>query len=180
MTPVRLKEKKILVVEDDIVVSKILSSIFLANGYTTMIARDGPEAMTCVHLQRPDLILLDMFFPENALQGTLIWDGFLMMSWLNSLGGAGDIPVIVMSATTAEKYKNLSLGLRARAFFPKPLNTKRVLTAIHTIFDGSSMYESNFNTRRKSYENHKTYFGETAVSTRDNIHWQWVNRRKSL
>ncbi|HEV2452951.1 MAG TPA: response regulator [Verrucomicrobiae bacterium] len=124
------KNRKILVIDDDPITLKFLKSILSSQGYRVSVAQDGPEAIFCAHLQRPDLILTDIFFPTNALQSSLLWDGFLIVSWLNTLGKANEIPIIIISAETANNYQNLSAALGARAFLPKPLDTKKMLATV--------------------------------------------------
>lgn len=122
--------KKILVIDDNHIILKSLAAILSSRGYTVVTALDGPDVINCLRLQKPDLILLDLFFPPNALESSLLWDGFLILAWLHSVTKAGDIPTIVISGTELKKYKNLCQAIGVRAFFSKPLNLKRLLGTI--------------------------------------------------
>ena len=94
-----LPAKKILVVDDDPVILKALSWDLEHAGYEVLTAVDGPDAFAVVRRQRPDLILLDIFFPPDVFQSGNTWDAFLIMQWLQRMGESRNrrIPVIVIS-----------------------------------------------------------------------------------
>ena len=73
--------------DDDPVVLKVLSSALKSKGYEVFTAVDGPEAFRCVGRKKPDLILLDIFFPPDIFQSGNTWDAFLIMHWLQRMGG---------------------------------------------------------------------------------------------
>jgi CheY-like chemotaxis protein len=56
--------KKILVVDDDVVVQKLLSQILEREGYQIISAKDGIDAMLLVRKERPDLVVLDIMMPH--------------------------------------------------------------------------------------------------------------------
>jgi CheY-like chemotaxis protein len=56
--------KKILVVDDDPVVQKLLSQILEREGYQIMSAKDGIDAMVMIRKDRPDLVVLDIIMPN--------------------------------------------------------------------------------------------------------------------
>jgi CheY-like chemotaxis protein len=51
-------------------------------------AVDGPEAFNIVRREKLDLILLDIFFPPDAFQCGNTWDAFLIIHWLQRMGGS--------------------------------------------------------------------------------------------
>src|SRR5213594_4756279 len=75
--------KKILIVDDSIVILKTLSMKLKSSGYQVLTAADGATAVSTVRRERPDLILLDITFPPDVAHGGgVAWDGFLIISWL--------------------------------------------------------------------------------------------------
>jgi CheY-like chemotaxis protein len=124
------ESKRILLLDNDRSVLKSLLPAFSVRGYDVVLARDGAELMAYVRFQRPALILLDLFFSDDSLNNSLTWDSFLAISWLHSLGMAGDIPVIVISSARAKKYANLCLAVGAQAFFHKPIDIKHLFNSI--------------------------------------------------
>lgn len=134
LPPLR-KGKRILVVDDDPVVSKALYALFSSRGYDTGTAADGPQLVGALQRRRPDLIVLDLFFPQDVLEDSLYWDGFLMLAWLNSLGKAADIPVIVLSGFGSREYRKFCRHSGAAGFFVKPFNPRDLLATVETALE---------------------------------------------
>ena len=123
--------KKILVVDDDQVILKTLSMALISNGYQVFTAADGPGAATIVTRERPDLILLDLLFPPDAVNvGGALQDGFFIIEWLRRMGEAGDIPIIIISGDKSVKNKKNALATGAVGFFPKPIDRIALLATI--------------------------------------------------
>lgn len=124
--------KKILVVDDDPVIQKALSWDLQRNGYEVLTAFDGPEAFTLVRREKPDLILLDVFFPPDIFQSGNTWDAFLIIQWLQRLEEARDrrIPVIVISGADPQDFRDRCLAAGAVACFQKPIPMPQLLLAI--------------------------------------------------
>ena len=123
--------KKILVVDDDQVILKTLSMLLNANGYRVFTATDGPGAASIVAQERPDLILLDLLFPPDAVNvGGALQDGFFIIEWLRRMGEAADIPIIIISGDKSAKDKKNALATGAVAFFPKPIDRIALLATI--------------------------------------------------
>src|SRR5258708_40169911 len=97
ITPLKaMSRKKILVVDDNVVIQKMLSMKLKISGYDVVIAADGGEAVSAVRTQKPDLVLLDISFPPDVAHGGgVAWDGFLIMDWMRRIDGAAHIPIII-------------------------------------------------------------------------------------
>ena len=123
--------KKILVVDDDQIILKTLSMALISNGYQVFTATDGPGAASIVAQERPDLILLDLLFPPDAVNvGGALQDGFFIIEWLRRMGEAADIPIIIISGDKLAKDKKNALATGAVAFFPKPIDRIALLATI--------------------------------------------------
>jgi len=126
-----MNDKKILIVDDSRIILKTLSMKLTSNGYNVITAEDGAGAVSIVRRERPDLILLDLIFPPDVGHGGgVCWDGLLIMSWLQRLEEAKNIPIIVISAGDPAKYKDHVLAAGASWFFQKPLNHDELLAVI--------------------------------------------------
>jgi CheY-like chemotaxis protein len=130
-----LPTSKILVVDDDPVILKALSSALEPRGYEVFTAVDGPAAFTVVLWEHPDLILLDIFFPPDIFQSGNTWDAFQIMHWLQRMGGphARNIPVIVMSGAEPGEFRDRCLAAGAANYFQKPIKMPELLDAIQQI-----------------------------------------------
>jgi two-component system, OmpR family, KDP operon response regulator KdpE len=124
--------RKILVVDDDLVILKTLSMLLNAKGYQVFTAADGAGAAGVVSTEKPDLILLDLLFPPDAMNvGGALQDGFFIMEWLRRMGKAENIPIIIISADHSPKDRQRALDAGAVGFFPKPIDRVALLAAIH-------------------------------------------------
>lgn len=134
--PLNFPTKKILVVDDNPVTLKALSLALEPKGYEVFTAVDGPEAFTIVRREKPDLILLDIFFPPDAFQSGNSWDAFLIMNWLQRMCGprARRIPVFVISGAEPGEFKERCLAAGAANYFQKPVRIPELLDAIQQIF----------------------------------------------
>jgi CheY-like chemotaxis protein len=131
--------RKILVADDDQVILKTLSMLLNANGYKVLTAADGPGAATAVTQAKPDLILLDIQFPPDAMNiGGALQDGFFVMEWLRRMGEAKDTPVIIISASNAAKDRERALKEGAVGFFTKPIDKAALLAAIRKVFEAGA------------------------------------------
>jgi len=126
-----MAEKKILVVDDSMIIRKTLSMKLKASGYQVLEAADGATAVSTIRREKPDLILLDISFPPDVgAGGGVAWDGFLIMGWVQRMDEAKNIPVFIITGGTPEQYKSRSEAAGAAAFFQKPINNDQLLAAI--------------------------------------------------
>ena len=112
---------KILIVEDEQSIARIISAILNANGYETILARTGTEALSVVSSNCPDLVILDLGLPDM--------DG---MEILRSLRGWSSLPVVVVSARTHERDKVDALDAGADDYLTKPFGTDELLARVRT------------------------------------------------
>src|SRR5579859_6008766 len=103
---------RILVVDDEPAIVELLSRFLSREGYTVISARNGREALELVHLQQPDLILLDVMMPEM--------DGFALCKRLKDDENTALIPITML--TGQDDYEHRKRGIEAGAddFLSKP------------------------------------------------------------
>src|SRR5258708_40107678 len=99
ITPLKaMSRKKILVVDDNVVIQKTLSMKLKIKGYDVLIAADGGEAVSAVRTQKPDLVLLDISFPPDVAHGGGgEWGGFLFLGWVPGIVGAAPVSRIIIT-----------------------------------------------------------------------------------
>lgn len=117
--------KKIMVVDDDPVVLKALSFTLRSRGYKVVTASDGPQAIGLMRDEEPDMMLVDVSFPNEMGAG---WDGFQIAGWIRQINGK--VPTIVMSGADKPEYKKQAAAVGAQAFMTKPINNELLLGAI--------------------------------------------------
>jgi CheY-like chemotaxis protein len=126
-----MNRKKILVVDDNPVIVTALSLKLKSAGYDVIQATDGSEAVSAVRKQKPDLILLDISFPPDVAHGGGVpWDGFIIIEWLRRIEEAKNVPVIVITGSDTQKYRERALATGAIGFFHKPVDNDGLLDVI--------------------------------------------------
>lgn len=124
----------ILVVDDSAICREPVAAALEANGYTTVCAENGREALASLHQHIPDLILLDISMPEM--------DGLAVLDVVRNNPAWRDIPVVLLT-DRAERDLVLRAGRgRANAFllksrFSLPELLARVKTCLQTASSAS-------------------------------------------
>jgi putative two-component system response regulator len=108
------KPPTILIVDDEARNVKLLEVLLHAEGYLTIAARNGSEALALVKTARPDLILLDVMMPDM--------DGFETVARLKSDADMKSVPVIMVTALDDRDSKLRALEAGAEEFLSKPVD----------------------------------------------------------
>lgn len=133
-----MNQQKILIVDDNTVILRALSMKLNASGFQAFTAGDASQALALVRKEVPDLILLDLGFPPDVAHGgTMTWDGFVIMQWLQRSDPGKDIPIIVITGDLSEKTKKRALAAGVARFFHKPVDNDQLLAAIHECLEKS-------------------------------------------
>jgi CheY-like chemotaxis protein len=125
--------KKILVVDDNRIILHTLKLALQPKGYQVVTAVGGPETISAVYKEKPDLILLDINFPPDITNiGGPLRDGFFIIEWLRRAPEAENIPIIIISSTEPTRYMDRAAAARVVACFHKPLDHDKLLEVIHS------------------------------------------------
>ena len=130
MTPDRLRNVTIVVVEDDDD-TRMYLRIFLGQlGAKVVVAENAFKGLEAVKAYRPNLVVSDITMPGR--------DGFGLLRDIRALrpDAAGSIPVIAMTAlvTQADRVRIFNAGFHA--WVPKPSTPDKLVNAIETILSG--------------------------------------------
>ena len=117
--------ERLLVIDDEPCVLRVLTLRLRAEGYEVATALDGDAGLEAVGTQHPAVILLDLRMPKM--------DGLTVLARLRENNGTRSIPVIVLSASVVELVKRQALDLGARYFLEKPYDLKKLLEAIQSV-----------------------------------------------
>jgi DNA-binding response OmpR family regulator len=126
----QMDKPKILIVDDDPALRLGLNLRLRANHYETAYASDGVSAIAMAQKERPNLILLDLGLPAG--------DGFVVLERLRQIANLSSIPVIVLTARDAQPSRERALKAGAAAFFQKPADNAKLLSAIRTTLSCSN------------------------------------------
>ena len=120
--------RKILIVDDDEEIVKMLKLRLTAEGYDTRTANAANQAVTMAHKYRPDLILLDIAMPAGS--------GVDVMKKLAISTHTNGIPVIIVSAFPEDM--NLFEGVETvKSYIRKPFEMSHLLDTVNNELSGS-------------------------------------------
>jgi two-component system KDP operon response regulator KdpE len=128
----KAKGKRILVVDDEPPIQRMLRRSLSANGYDVLVAEDGRQAIDIMHMHQPDLVLLDLCLPGEL-------DGLEVCKQLRTWA---QTPIIVLSAITEEKQKVEALDLGADDYLTKPFSNDELQARVRACLRRASLAEA--------------------------------------
>lgn len=114
-----LANEKILIVEDEVDLAKMVGKYLKNEGFEVNIANDGEEALEKFRSFNPHLIILDIMLPKI--------DG---MELCRTIRNETEAPVIMLSAKSSDMDKVLSLGLGADDYITKPFSVVELIARV--------------------------------------------------
>ena len=103
--------KKIVIIEDEDFISKILQIKLKNSEMDLLVARDGESGLEMVKKQKPDLVLLDLILPKMY--------GFDILKALKDDNSTKKIPVIILTNLGQDEEKQKGMELGALDYFVK-------------------------------------------------------------
>jgi CheY-like chemotaxis protein len=120
---------RILVADDDIVISHLISSTLRGRGHEPVAAYDARQVLTCAMREpRPQVILLDINMPGSA--------GLELLTTLKQSAGTSAIPVIVLSGSSDAAVPDTVRELGAAEYLSKPVDRSALLAALERVTQG--------------------------------------------
>ncbi|MBB5864495.1 response regulator [Xanthomonas sp. 3058] len=126
---------RILIVDDEPANVRLLEDLLQREGFQQVIATTDPQrVMGLVSAFAPDLILLDLKMPEL--------DGYALLEQLARLSDPGHfLPVIVLTADPSRSARHRALGLGAKDFLTKPLDTFEVALRVWNVAETTVLFK---------------------------------------
>ncbi|MGQ9459340.1 MAG: response regulator transcription factor [Anaerolineae bacterium] len=113
---------RILVVEDEKDLARLVRGYLENAGYEVLQAYTGREALFMVRQERPDLVILDLGLPEM--------DG---LDVAQALRRESQIPIIMLTARVEESDRILGLGLGADDYVTKPFSPRELVARVRAV-----------------------------------------------
>ena len=113
---------KILIVDDDVNICELLRLYLEKEGFETIVANDGENAVSAAQKQTPDLVLLDIMLPRL--------DGWQVCREIRKFS---EMPIIMITAKGEVFDKILGLELGADDYVTKPFDTKEIVARVKAV-----------------------------------------------
>jgi len=118
-------KKKILIVDDETQIVRLLSMRLEANNYEIVKAYDGNQCTQVAKSEKPDLILLDIKMPMGG--------GITAFETIRNNEITKNIPIIFITAYPSEQVKKQVIEMGADGFISKPFNSEDLIDKIQSI-----------------------------------------------
>jgi len=144
--------KTVLIVDDEKDIVQLIRYNLEREGFKVESALDGDEALKKAGEVKPDLILLDIMLPAK--------DGYEVIKSLNQNEKTARIPVIFLTAKSAEFDEVLGLELGADDYIVKPISPRKLISRIRAVMrraegvkteEGKNIDYGNIVINRESY-----------------------------
>jgi DNA-binding response OmpR family regulator len=121
-----MAKRKVLIIDDNVTICKLLASRLAANDFTVVIASNGPEGIKKAAAERPDVILLDITMPDM--------DGVEVGMRLRKDSFTKNIPIIMLTARGERTIINLTVErFKPEGYIIKPFNPEKLLEEIDRV-----------------------------------------------
>lgn len=120
-------KEKILIVDDDPQLVQLIGYTLYAEGFRTVVAHSGEEALQLVERERPDLIILDVMMPGLS--------GIEVCSVLRNDPETANLPIIILSARTQVPHRIEGLQAGADEYLTKPISLKEMVARVEALLE---------------------------------------------
>ena len=134
---------RILIVEDEKALSRVLVKIFEKNYYSVDAVYNGQKALDYIATGNYDIVLMDVMMP--------VMDGITALKKIRADGN--QIPVLLLTAKSEADDKVMGLDSGANYYITKPFDTKELLAAVRAI------------TRKEEQTDNRLHFGNITLDT---------------
>lgn len=134
---------RILIVEDEKALSRVLVKIFEKNYYSVDAVYNGKEALDYIASDNYDIVLMDVMMP--------VMDGITALKKIRESGN--QIPVLLLTAKSDVEDKVMGLDSGANYYITKPFDTQELLAVVRAI------------TRKEAQFDNKLHFGNVTLDT---------------
>jgi len=114
---------KILVVDDDLELLRLIAFALRQAGYMVLEAQDGPQALAVFERERPDLVVLDVNLPRL--------NGFEVLKKIRAVSEG--LPVMMLTVRTGEEDQVRGLDLGADDYLGKPFSPRTLLARVRAL-----------------------------------------------
>lgn len=131
MADEQVAKSKLLLVDDDPLFLRYLTTLFPRKDYEVVTAPNGRDAVKHARRLKPDLIVLDLDMPKL--------DGIEVCKILKADQDTKDIPIVILTATESLEVNQKSFDVGAQATVLKSVNRERLMNIVDVIIQSKSV-----------------------------------------
>jgi two-component system alkaline phosphatase synthesis response regulator PhoP len=120
-----MTKPRILVVDDDRSITKVVRSYLEQAGFDVLTANEGTAALRLLRTEQPDLLVLDLMLPDH--------DGMEITRILRADAALAAMPIILLTARVEDTDKIVGLELGADDYITKPFNAREVVARVRAL-----------------------------------------------
>ncbi len=128
-------KSKLLLVDDDPLFLRYLTTLFPRKVYEVVTAANGQDAVKQASSVKPDLIVLDWDMPKP--------DGIEVCKILKADASTREIPIVILTATESLEVNQKSFDVGAQATVLKSVNRERLLNIVDVILQSKTVTDSS-------------------------------------
>ncbi|MGB0713728.1 MAG: response regulator, partial [Gammaproteobacteria bacterium] len=126
---------KVMVVDDSITMRKVASRVLERHHMEVITAKDGVEALTLLHEQTPDVMLLDIEMPRM--------DGYELATHMRRDARWQQVPIIMITSRTGAKHKERAMDIGVDRYLGKPYQENELLLNIRELAESGREVEAS-------------------------------------
>jgi len=126
---------RILVVDDDRDIVRLVRSYLEKAGYEILTAYDGETALQLLRVEKPQLLILDLMLPDR--------DGWDVARLVRSDSQISSTPIIMLTARVEDNDKIVGLEIGADDYITKPFNPREVVARVRALLRRTQMQQDH-------------------------------------
>lgn len=130
-----------MVVDDEATIREVVRKYLELDGYKVLEAATGTQALDLLHEQRPNLIVLDLMLP--GIDGFAITRTLRQSDEFAPLSMEGDIPIVMLTARTAEADRIAGFELGADDYVVKPFSPRELVARVKAVLRRANANTAN-------------------------------------
>ncbi len=120
---------RILVVEDDPDLRRILKLQLESHNYEVREAENGAEGFEAIQTEVPDCVILDLMMP--------VMDGFGFLKRVRSIMDLREVPILILTASEDERSRTRGFQYQANAYMSKPYDLEELTAQVEQLMAAS-------------------------------------------
>jgi len=129
-----MNKQRILVVDDDKSIVKVVRSYLEQAGFEVRSAHNGETAIHMLRSEKPDLLVLDLMLPDR--------DGWEITRLIRADANLGATPIIMLTARVEDTDKIIGLELGADDYITKPFNAREIVARVRALLRRAQFAQS--------------------------------------